>query len=120
MFAWQGVPCAFVASVMSRSFTVIRGSGKRRADGRCFSMESEEDTGSLLTPEPSWPGSEAQQPRNWISQSSQTKKAPPAGHVMPNTSTGLYTMVGGVQLVDKWLPGIVAHPRPECASCADW
>jgi hypothetical protein len=43
----------------------------------------------LLTPEPSSPGSEAQHPRNWMSQFSQTKKAPPAGHVMPKMSIGL-------------------------------
>lgn len=83
-------------------------------------LGSEENTGSLLTPERSRPGSEAQQPRNWISQSSQTKKAPPAGHVMPKTSTGLYIMVGNVHLVDQWLGGFVAHPRPEWASCVDW
>lgn len=39
---------------------------------------------------------------------------------MPNTSTGLYIMVGNVHLVDQWLGGFVAHPRPERASCVDW
>lgn len=78
-------------------------------------MEGAEDHRGLLTPEPSLPGSEAQHPRKWTSQLSQTKKAPPSGHERPNTSTGLYTMllmVGG--LVDEWLAGLLAEALNTC------
>lgn len=81
----------------------------RRGGGRA------EDLGKLLTPEPSLPGSEAQHPRNWTSQFSQTKNAPPRGHERPNTSTGLYTMsLMPTRQTNRWIGLLAAALNMSC------